>query len=51
MVGTLFSMVGVTALIASARTPEQLPALVAAVDLGLDDDEVARLDAASAPFA
>ena len=42
---------GVTAPIASARTPEQLPALVAAVDLGLDDDEVARLDAASAPFA
>lgn len=42
---------GVTAPIASARTPEQLPALVAAVDLALDDDEVARLDAASAPFA
>lgn len=42
---------GVTAPIASARTPEQLPALVAAVDLDLDDDDVARLDAASAPFA
>lgn len=42
---------GVTAPIASARTPEQLPALVAAVDMKLDDDEVARLDTASAPFA
>ena len=42
---------GVTAPIASARVPEQLPALVAAVDLELDDDDVARLDAASAPFA
>lgn len=42
---------GVTAPIASARTPEQLPALIAAVDLKLDDDEVDRLDAASAPFA
>ena len=42
---------GVTAPIASARTPEQLPALLAAVDLDLDDDEVAAIDAASAPFA
>lgn len=42
---------GVTAPIASARVPEQLPALVAAVGLALDDDEVAALDSASAPFA
>lgn len=42
---------GVTAPIASARTPEQLPALIAAVDLGLDDDEVGHLDEVSAPFA
>lgn len=42
---------GVTAPIASARVSEQLPALVAAADLVLDDDEVAALDTVSAPFA
>jgi aryl-alcohol dehydrogenase-like predicted oxidoreductase len=42
---------GVTAPIASARTPEQLPSLLAAVDLALTDAEVAKLDAASEPFA
>ncbi|MHA2788871.1 aldo/keto reductase [Corynebacterium sp. S7] len=42
---------GVTAPIASASTPEQLPALVAAGSLKLDDDEVAALDEASKPFA
>lgn len=42
---------GVTAPIASARVPEQLPALVAATDLTLDDDEMAALDTVSAPFA
>lgn len=42
---------GVTAPVASARTTAQLPALLAAVDLGLDDDEMAALDAASDPFA
>ncbi len=42
---------GVTAPIASARTPEQLPALMAAPGLRLTADEVALLDTASAPFA
>lgn len=42
---------GVTAPIASARTAEQLPALLAATKLQLSDDEIATLDAASAPFA
>ena len=36
--------------IASARTPEQLPALLASVDLDLTADEVAALDKASEPF-
>ena len=36
--------------IASARTPEQLPALLASVDLDLTADEVATLDKASEPF-
>lgn len=42
---------GVTAPIASASTPEQLPALVAAATLQLTEDEVASLDGASASFA
>lgn len=42
---------GVTAPIASARTPEQLPALMAAADLKLIRAEVERLDEASQPFA
>lgn len=42
---------GITAPIVSARTPEQLADLVVAVDLKLSDDELSRLDAASAPFA
>ncbi|MBB5833164.1 aldo/keto reductase [Brachybacterium aquaticum] len=42
---------GVTAPIASASTPEQLPALIAATSLELTADEVAALDDASAPFA
>lgn len=42
---------GITAPIASARTPEQLPALMAAADLKLTAAEVAALDKASAPFA
>lgn len=42
---------GVTAPIASASTPEQLPALVAASTLKLSAAEVESLDAASAPFA
>ena len=42
---------GVTAPIASASTPEQLPALIAAGTLQLSDAEVASLDAASASFA
>lgn len=42
---------GVTAPIASARTTEQLPALLAATELVLSPDEIAALDAASAPFA
>lgn len=42
---------GVTAPIASARTAEQLPALLAATELELSADEVSALDVASAPFA
>ncbi len=42
---------GITAPIASARTPEQLPALFAAQDLDLPAEAVARLDEASQPFA
>ncbi len=42
---------GVTAPIASASTPGQLPALVAAATLTLSGDEVASLDAASRSFA
>ena len=39
---------GVTAPIASARTVEQLPALIASVTLELSDDELAQLSTASA---
>jgi aryl-alcohol dehydrogenase-like predicted oxidoreductase len=42
---------GVTAPIASARTPEQLEALVAAPAVALTNAQIARLDAASARFA
>lgn len=42
---------GVTAPVASARVPEQLPSLLAAADLTLTEAEVASLDAASQPFA
>ncbi|AGF72289.1 aldo/keto reductase [Corynebacterium halotolerans] len=42
---------GVTAPIASVSTPDQLPELMAAPELRLDDAAVARLDEASAPFA
>lgn len=42
---------GVTAPIASASTPDQLPALVAAGVLTLSDAELRALDAASQPFA
>lgn len=41
---------GVTAPIASASRPEQVADLMAAVDLQLDADEVARLDEVSAGF-
>lgn len=41
----------VTAPIVSARVPEQLEALLAAPTLSLSEDEVARLDQASALFA
>lgn len=37
--------------IASARVPEQLPALLASVGLDLSADEIALLDKASEPFA
>ena len=37
--------------VASARVPSQLVALFAAIDLKLDAEQVAALDAASAPFA
>ena len=42
---------GVTAPIASASTPEQVPALIAASRLELTADEVSLLDEASQPFA
>lgn len=42
---------GVTAPIASASRPEQLPALMVSVNLDLTDTEVATLDEVSAPFA
>lgn len=42
---------GVTAPIASASTPEQVPALVAATSLELSESEVAALDEASQAFA
>lgn len=42
---------GVTAPIASARTVEQLPALLAAPSLRLTEADLAALDAASQPFA
>ena len=42
---------GVTAPVASASTPDQLPALVAAADLKLSAAEVQKLDDASQPFA
>ena len=42
---------GVSAPIVSARSPEQLDALMAAPKLTLSDEEVTRLDRASAPFA
>lgn len=41
---------GVTAPIASVSRPEQLPALFAAPQLSLSDDEISTLDAVSAPF-
>jgi aryl-alcohol dehydrogenase-like predicted oxidoreductase len=42
---------GIAAPLASARTPEQLGALLASATLELSADEVAALDAASAPAA
>ena len=39
---------GVTAPIASARTVQQLPALIASVTLQLTDEELAQLSSASA---
>jgi len=42
---------GVTAPVASASKPEQLPDLMAAADCQLSEDEVQRLDTASQPFA
>lgn len=42
---------GVTAPIASASRPEQLPALLAATELELTADQVELLDRASSPFA
>lgn len=42
---------GVTAPVASASTPEQLPALMAAAGVQLTAAEVEQLDAASQPFA
>ncbi|MBK0330677.1 aldo/keto reductase [Brachybacterium sp. MASK1Z-5] len=41
---------GVTAPVASARTTAQLPALIAGAELELTSEDVAALDAASAPF-
>ena len=42
---------GVTAPVASASTPEQLPALMAAAELQLSAQEVQQLDDVSKPFA
>lgn len=42
---------GTTAPIVSARTPEQLEALMAAPALELSPEELSRLDQASSPFA
>ncbi|MGV0835146.1 aldo/keto reductase [Mycolicibacterium thermoresistibile] len=42
---------GITAPLASARTTEQLPDLLTAVDIELADDEIAVLDDVSRPFA
>ena len=42
---------GVTAPVASASTPEQLPALMAAAELQLSAEEVQQLDDVSKPFA
>ncbi|MCF2706107.1 aldo/keto reductase [Arcanobacterium haemolyticum] len=42
---------GVTSPIASARVPEQLPAILEALQLNLTSDQVDALDKASAPFA
>lgn len=42
---------GVTAPIASARTPEQVPDLMAAATIALTEEQVGALDKASAPFA
>ena len=42
---------GVTAPVASASNVDQLPALIAAADLKLTDDEVQQLDTASQSFA
>lgn len=42
---------GVTAPVASARVPEQLPSLLAASELTLTDAELASLDKASQPYA
>lgn len=42
---------GITAPIASVSRPEQLPALLAATRLTLSAEQVAKLDAASQPFA
>ncbi|MFT4471718.1 aldo/keto reductase [Arthrobacter sulfonylureivorans] len=47
----LLSKPGITAPLASARTPQQLPELMAAVDVDLTAEEVSALDQASRPFA
>ena len=44
----LLTKPGVTSPIASARTPEQLAAVLPAVDLQLTADQITRLDEASA---
>ena len=46
----LRSRPGIAAPIASARTVEQLPDLLASATLSLTDDDIATLDAASATF-
>ena len=47
----LLSKPGITAPLASARTPQQLPDLMAAADVELTADEVSALDQASQSFA